>query len=230
MAKISESKGRGNENSGYVRVVGSVALGQLLSRVQATVIRNGNELERILKHECPYYSADAKLGSIPDLLDVSKQIQVFFSYKHDRVGETSIVGDVTVVDHAQRIVHIVELKDGDTFDTKKASGELASITALADALAEKLSYTAKAHFCAFNQDNKEAIVKGAKGRFGLETAMTGAELCDLIGVDYSKIRQLRKSDETENFDFLLGQLLAIPEVKQRIEEILEKRNDTHPSP
>ncbi len=225
MAKISESKGRGNENSGYVRVVGSPALGQLLSRVQATVIRNGNELERILKQQCPYYSAEAKLGDIPDLLDAGKQVQVFFSYKQERAGETSIVGDVTVVDHAHRIVHIVELKDGDTFDTKKSSGELASTTALADALAKKLSYTAKAHFCAFNQANKEAIVAGAKGRFGLETAMTGAELCSLIGVNYGQIRLLRKADETENFDFLMGQLLAIPEVKQRIEEILGKRND-----
>lgn len=130
MAKISESKGRGNENSGYVRVVGSPALGQLLSRVQATVIRNGNELEHILKQQCPYYSVVAKLGDIPDQLDSSKQVQVFFSYKHERVGETSIVGDVTVVDHSQKVVHTVELKDGDTFDTKKSSGELESITIL----------------------------------------------------------------------------------------------------
>jgi len=225
LAKISESKGRGDANSGYVRVVGSAALGQLLSRIQATVVRNGNELERILKQQCPYYSVEAKLGDVHNPLDASKQVQVFFSYKHERVGETSIVGDVTVVDHVQQIVHIVELKDGDTFDTKKASGELASITALADALAKKLNYTAKAHFCAFNQDNKEAIVAGAKGRFGLETAMTGAELCALIGVDYGSIRQMRKRDETENFDFLMEQLLAIPEVKRKIEELLGERND-----
>ena len=153
MAKISESKGRGNENSGYVRVVGSPALGQLLSRVQATVIRNGNELEHILKQQCPYYSVGVKLDDVPNLLDASKQVQVFFSYKHERIGETSIVGDVTVVDHNLRIVHIVELKDGDTFDTKKSSGELTSITILAKALALKLSYAAKVHFCAFNQED-----------------------------------------------------------------------------
>ena len=225
MAKISESKGRGDENSGYVRVVGLPALGQLLSRIQATVIRNGNELEHILKQQCPYYSIEAKLGGIPNLLDDVKQIQVFFSYKHERVGETSIVGDVTVVDHKRQIVHIVELKDGDTFDTKKSSGELASITILANALAEKLGYVAQAHFCSFNQDNKEAIVTGAKGRFDKDVAMTGAELCDLIGVNYSQVRLLRKADEIENFDFLISQLLAIPEVKRKIEELLGKRND-----
>lgn len=222
MAKISESKGRGNENSGYVRVVGLPALGQLLSRIQATVIRNGNELEHILKQQCPYYSVEAKLGDIPNLLDGGKQIQVFFSYKHERIGETSIVGDVTVVDHKWRIVHIVELKDGDTFDTKKSSGELASITILANALAEKLGYIAQAHFCSFNQNSKEAIVTGAKGRFDRDVAMTGAELCGLIGVNYNKIRELRKADKAENFDYLLSELLAIPEVKLRIEEMLGK--------
>ncbi len=52
--------------------------------------------------------------------------------------------------------------------------------------------------------------------------MTGAELCGLIGVDYNKIRELRNADETENFDYLLNELLAIPEVKLRIEEMLGK--------
>ena len=225
MAKISQSKGRSDENSGYVRVVGSPALGQLLSRIQATVIRNGNELERILRQQCPHYSAEATLGDIASLLNTSQQIQVFFSYKHERASMTSIVGDVTVVDHARRIVHVIELKDGDTFDTKKASGELASITILAEALAEKLSYTARVHFCAFNQSSKGAIVSGAKGRFDMETAMTGAELCDLIGVDYDSTRLLRKADQSENFDYLLGELLAIPEVRQKIEELLEKQNN-----
>ncbi len=225
MAKISESKGRGDENSGYVRVVGLPALGKLLSRIQATVIRNGNELERILKEQCPYYSVEAVVGDIPGLLDENKQLQVFFSYKHKREGATAIVGDVTVVDNVRQIVHVVELKDGDTFDTKKASGELESVTILAEALAKKLGYSAQVRFCSFNQDNREAIVTGAKGRFDKETAMTGSELCSLIGVDYESIRLLRRSDQLENFDYLLNQLLAIPEVKRKIEEILEKRID-----
>ena len=47
MPKISESKGRPDENSGYARLFGNQQLGQLLSRVQATVIRTGNALEKI---------------------------------------------------------------------------------------------------------------------------------------------------------------------------------------
>ncbi len=162
MAKISESKGRDNENSGYVRVVGLPALGQLLSRIQATVIRNGNELEHILKQQCPHYSVEAKLGDIPDLLDGGKQIQVFFSYKHERVGETSIVGDVTVVDHKRRIVHIVELKDGDTFHTKKSSGELASITILANAWQKNWAMQLRRIFAASTKITKRQSAQGRK--------------------------------------------------------------------
>lgn len=38
MSSISKAKGRADGNSGYARVIGNAELGQLLSRVQATVI------------------------------------------------------------------------------------------------------------------------------------------------------------------------------------------------
>ena len=48
MARIADSKGRDDENSGYTRLLGLPQLGQLVSRIHATVIRNGNELEQML--------------------------------------------------------------------------------------------------------------------------------------------------------------------------------------
>lgn len=229
MAKMRDSKGRPDENSGYVRVVGSLELGRLLSRLQATVIRNGNELERLLKSECPYYSAALTLGEIIETVnrkevDNSKPLQAFFSYKHEREGEKGVIGDVIVVNHIEKSVYVIELKDGDTFDTKKASGEVASMKILSEALGAALGYTPKTRFCAFNQASKTAIVAGAKGRFDLETAMTGAELCQLLGVDYERMRQARKADEEENFDFLLREMLAIPAVRRKIESILAEES------
>ena len=53
MAKISETKGRSDANSGYARLFGNQQLGQLISRVHATVIRTGNELEHIIETETP---------------------------------------------------------------------------------------------------------------------------------------------------------------------------------
>ena len=46
--KISNAKGRNDNNSGYSRVFGNQALGKLVSKVQATVISNGSELERMI--------------------------------------------------------------------------------------------------------------------------------------------------------------------------------------
>jgi len=53
MVKISETKGRSDANSGYARLFGNQQLGQLISRVHATVIRTGNELERIIEAATP---------------------------------------------------------------------------------------------------------------------------------------------------------------------------------
>ncbi|HIC9365848.1 TPA: restriction endonuclease, partial [Campylobacter coli] len=55
MSKISNQQGRDvqkNGISGYTRVIGNNELGQLLSRVQACVISNGNELEKLLISRC----------------------------------------------------------------------------------------------------------------------------------------------------------------------------------
>ena len=55
MAKISDSKGRSDTNSGYARLFGSQPLGRLMSRVHAAVIRSGNELEHIIQEAAPPY-------------------------------------------------------------------------------------------------------------------------------------------------------------------------------
>ena len=47
MAKIRESK-NGRENGGYTRIFNNQELGSLFSRVQASVIRAGTELEKIV--------------------------------------------------------------------------------------------------------------------------------------------------------------------------------------
>ena len=60
MARIADSKGREDDNSGYTRLLGNRQLGQLLSRIHATVIRNGNELEDMLARHCPYRATGLK--------------------------------------------------------------------------------------------------------------------------------------------------------------------------
>lgn len=45
---IEKTKGRGDENSAYVRLFENIDLGKLLSKIHATTISNGSELERII--------------------------------------------------------------------------------------------------------------------------------------------------------------------------------------
>ncbi len=174
MAKIEDSKGRWDENSGYTRLLGNARLGQLLSRVQANVMRAGNELEALIENETPT-NLTTSLEAILECLRASAMpaspVQVVFKPKMP-ASSTQWGGraDIALFLHRQRQVLAIELKDGDTFDTKKSSGELESMTKLAAWLQQLTGYHASIHFCSFNQDNRQAIVAGSKGRFTLQQA------------------------------------------------------------
>lgn len=230
MAKISESRGRQDENSGYTRLFGNSEIGKLLSRVQATVIRQGNELEKALVLAVENDPSAEKLHWEP-----SPNSPAYL------VGERAIVFDCTVVDampvnasktkvkadlvilQANRSILVVELKDGDTFDTKKSSGELESLNKVRGAL-EALGYHVEIRFCAFNQDNKGSIVKGAKGRFTQDQVLTGRELCQLLGVDFDQFVDSRRKDQRDNLEFFITQLLGIPDIKAIIIAEIDKQH------
>ncbi|NJO18521.1 MAG: restriction endonuclease [Thioploca sp.] len=223
MAKISETKGRSDANSGYARLFGNQLLGQLMSRVHATVIRTGNELEHIIEAETPAH-LKTTLDTILGQQEVfASEIQVVFQGRMPgTAGQTGGTIDVAVFDHQNRKVLVIELKDGDTFDTKKSSGELESMTKFADWIGRKTGYNTTFYFCSFNQDNKEAIVRGAKGRFDINHAMTGRELCVTLGIDYVTIQKRRQNQQSENLRYFLSELLKISEIRRLIQELLNK--------
>lgn len=223
MPKIADSKGRSDENSGYARLFGNQQLGQLMSRVQATVIRTGNELESLLKKETP----DELKANLDDILAGQKsiaKIQVVFNAKMPAIGKSrGEVADILIFDHAIKRAMVIELKDGDTFDTKKSSGELESMTIFAGWLANETGYNTTFYFCSFNLSDKQAIVYGAKGRFDVSHAMTGRELCELLLVDYDKLKISRQKEQPENLRYFVTELLKINEVRQTISEIWNKQ-------
>jgi hypothetical protein len=111
---------------------------------------------------------------------------------------------------------------GDTFDTKKSSGELASMKAFAKWISRETGYQTSFYFCSFNQTSKSAIVHGAKRRFDITNAMTGQELCNLLNIDYDALRTKRQKEQPENLRYFISELLRIEEVRQIIKELLEK--------
>jgi hypothetical protein len=225
LARISESKGRRDSNSSYVRLFGDLEIGGLISSLHAAVIRTGNELEALLRDTTPStmisdletvlrHIALGTRGASPSCVVVFKGIGLCKSLGY--CGHA----DIVVFHGPERRAIVVELKDGDTFDTKKSSGERDGLIAFANWLAIKTDYQVDWSLCSFNQENRQAIVAGMKGRFSSDHVMTGRELCELLKVDYASIVEQRKADQAENLDYLAKQLLAIPNFRTLAEKYL----------
>jgi len=217
MAKIRDAKGR-RENqspSGYSRLFGNIALGNLLSKVQAAVISSGNELERLILERCQKISdfdnfvTDLDNRSPGIFVATKKQI------KKSKKVETRFEPDLLAFDLVHRICYVIEVKDGDQFDTKKSEGERNTLHSFRSDVASVLPFSFKIYMCSFNAPSKEAIYHGLKHKFPLDELMTGKELCDLLGIDYNEILDIRKQDQEDNIDYFVESLKNIPEILNR---------------
>ena len=223
MPRIQDTKGRTDENSGYVRLLGSSRLGLLISKVHATVIRSGNELERLLENATP----SALKTELPDAISQAKMkgakgSKVVFSPRIKKAsGRHGITGDVLAFNFTTKRLNVIEVKDGDTFDTKKASGELESMQTFAAQLSRQTRYEAAIYFCSFNQESKESIVAGAKGRFSPQQVMTGRELCAILKIDFDEFRAARRQEQASNLDYFIRELLVIPEIADRLRRLFK---------
>ena len=72
------------------------------------------------------------------------------------------------------------------------------------------------HFCCFNQNDKQTILRGFKESIHPEDTMTGREFCELVGLDYERILELRKPMAEGNISYFIRELLKIREVKENI--------------
>ncbi len=207
MALISNAKGRGeNETpSGYERLFGNRQLGMLMSKVQSAVISTGNELEVIL-------ASKIKDTHGISIQQINKENRVFKGIKdgHDIIIDCVIEKDKKFM--------LIEIKDGDTFDTKKVAGEVESLLTAKKHLimTHKLQeQDVSVFYCSFNATSHEQIEKGAKGLLPKNSAMTGKEFCNLVGLDFDKVVQERKKDQQENLNYFISELKKIPEIHSK---------------
>ncbi len=207
MALISKAKGRGEEEtpSGYERLFGNRQLGMLMSKVQSALISTGNELESMIASEIK----DTKGISIQK---INKENRVFKGIKegHD------IIIDCVIEKEGK--IKLIEIKDGDTFDTKKVAGEVASLMTAKAHLIRSHNLNeddVSIHYCSFNATSHEQIERGAKELLPKNSAMTGKEFCKLVGLDFGKIVQGRKKDQKENLDYFIEELKKIPEIHSK---------------
>ena len=220
MALIRDRQGR--TDGAYTRLFGDPQLGSLISRVQSAVISAGNELEKlIIERANTIENVDEFLRQdiYPEGVFVATKAA---TKKCKTIDAVSAEPDFVVFERSARRQHcyIIELKDGDAFDTKKAAGERESMHRFVSVIAPVVQFTITVHFCCFNRDDRHAIVDGFKRKITLEEAMTGREFCSLLGIDYDEIVRFRQGHADVNFRDFISYILRNRSTREEIERQL----------
>ena len=222
--KIRDAKGRIDGNSGYTRTLGNEKLGKLISKVQATVISNGTELERLIIKRCKNienleeFIEKATISTIENgtYLCTKKIFKKAEKYAKNLQG---IEPDLLIfIVEKNRVCKVIELKDGDAFDTKKSLVEKQQLEKFSIKFGAKIPVVTEYYICSFNQENKDTIKVGFKGIFEKENIMTGKELCEVLNINYDEIIKIRKNDMEDNFEYFIDELIKIPEVIKKLKE------------
>lgn len=221
MAKISE-RDMGRRDGGYTRIFDNEDLGALLSEVHATSISAGSELEKMVFIN-NVDDFDHFIENIPTVSGVyiASKPTIKRSTRY-RSPKNEPDGIIFVIDQHTRRCNIIELKDGDTFDTKKVDGELESLRAFQMHISPQIQFIVDYFICGFNSRTIDDLYTGLKGRVGRNHLMTGRELCRLIQIDYDAIVEQRRADAAENMEYFINKLLDIEDIRDRIKRRLEE--------
>lgn len=226
MAKIKNAKVK-TTSGGYFRIFNDEKLGKLLSKVQSTSISNGTELEKML---CNRSTTIENLDSFLNEVISNRKNGVYLctkkvikksSYKLDKSEPDLIIFELK--ENGTNKCYIIELKDGDNFDTKKSKSELNSLKKYREHLGVKIQFITQFYICSFNQINKDLIVKGFKNEFSNSEVMTGKELCDLLNINYNDILNIRKEDAIDNYLYFIKELYLIDKIRKLIRDIEKKK-------
>ncbi len=224
MARLRNTKSKSLEvyrNGAYFRCFGDVLLSRLLSRVQGLIIKNGNELEKLVTE----LLSDKLIDNVDAFLSAQiMDLGVRVATKKAVRDCTSLEGkgiepDFVVFVRRPQSQHcyIVELKDGHEFDTKSSEKELENLVNFLKANEATLHYyNCSGKIVAFNAGSREEIREGFKRKIDVDDAMTGREFCQLVGMDYDSLVAQRAADLEANLKYFVEELLQIPAVKREL--------------
>lgn len=219
MALIENAKGR-RENqapSGYIRLFGIKDLGNLMSRVQGAVISSGTELEKLI------YERATKIEDLDEFITKTlhqKKAGIWVASKK-QIKDSKIINskyepDFVAFDLIARKCYVIEVKDGDSFDTKKSASEHTTLHNFTNDISQALAFSFQIYICSFNANTRQEVYDGLKHKFSMDEVLTGKELCILFKIDYNEIVKIRTNDQQGNLTYFVKQLLAIPSVKTMI--------------
>lgn len=196
MTTIQDRNGR--MDGAYTRLFGDVKRGHLVSQVHAASISAGTELEKFLGRSIPRHN----LNTLPNIfrskiVNLAKEVVIKPSLP--RAGEqVGIISDFGIFYHSKARFLVVELKDGDTFDTQKAPAIKENLQKITAYIGQGIHYQGDFYVCSFNTDSKADIVTGFKIAFAERQVMTGRELCHHLGIDYEEVLAFREVDHSQN--------------------------------
>lgn len=210
-------------SGGYERVFNNQELGDLITKIQATVISNGTELERIVLSQSKViddvdtFIDDVTYGRQREGVFVAPKKCVKKSWRTIPGIEPDFI--IFIVEK-NRICKIVELKDGYMFDTKKVKGEKENLETFTEKFGSKIPFVTEWYICCFNEDDKNIIKEGLKNEFDESHILTGREFCKILNINYDSIIEQRKNDGIENLQFFISEMLAIDNVADIIKKQL----------
>ena len=224
MALIKDRKPK-QSTGGYERLFNDEQLGALLARVQSTVIANGYELEKILAGKfnsisnLDQFIENYKNGLIASgVYNCSKK--ALKNSSHYKKGNQP---DLLIFDTRNNDLkcYIVELKDGNSFDTKKSKGESDHIKKFYKSFSlTDIEYEKQYYFCCFNETNRDNLIAGFKKNVNKKHLITGDKFCELFNIDYKQIVEDRKKEGNDNIEFLIQSLISLPNINSVIKKYI----------
>ena len=227
MAKIRNSNPK-KSGGGFERLVGNAAMASIFTKAQSTVITNGTELEKIISSrsqtitDLDTFIDDCDNKTIADGTYLCTK-KVLKASKYKLSGHEPDFIAFKVDGTGKNICYVVELKDGDAFDTKKSLAEREMLKLFVNHLAPIVPFRTKYYICCFNQLDKTKIVTGFKKVFSINEVITGEEFCTILGIDYNSIVQTRRDDTEDNFNYIIEKMFEINEVRSQF----SKRHRKH---
>ena len=198
----------GRRDGNYSVIFGDNDLGSLMSAIHATSIRMGTELEHIIielskviepVHLDAFFNKTLK----PGVYIIPKRTMQDKRLKFDQVP------DLLVVNVDKNTCKIVEVKLGNNFDTKKSQGEVDNLTRYAAKLDRATTYRVSFSVCMWYAKDKLEVITGFKGTLTEAQALTGAEFCQIVGIDFQAVNSRIASHQQSNREFLFRQVEQI---------------------
>lgn len=227
MALIENAK-LGRKDGAYTRVLGNPELGALISQIHATSISAGTELERMIteKHTNVMTAEHLSLflrNKLPNGTYLMPKPIIKNLLK--KSIESDSEPDFVIIVLVDKKAYVTELKDGDTFDTKKSAAEVSNCRKFAVQLHTffvkyNMPYDVEIRMCCFNQESRDEIVIGFKNQVKPKEVWTGRDLCKVLGISYETILRQRQEDQTKNYQFFIEELVKIDDVKNDISDLI----------